>query len=267
MLTQINRPITFILFFAANLAYAQNNLLFEDIEFTNSMRLVVMHPHYDERSTYESYDLIIDDKKTFDSLRSSLTYGSEVTNFWDRNEPSIILLDGDQSIKRWAINPMKASIRIDGKSYRFNTDLIQELASKYPLNYSTEKTEFTSPEEFEEFRSQVQNDQSYLFMYKPNFDYQGFFEVRFMRSNKFRHPKDIDPFLRPQLKKITSEEEFRISYVANEYNLSHRNQFTMKVDANKNLYEQFNGKKCEKLGWTDAVYTATVFKQTTYNSR
>lgn len=249
-----------IITLTVHVAVGQTNQLFQDIDFTNTMRLVIMHPHYDENDTYDSYDLIIDQKQVFDSVAQLFIYREELTNFYDRAEPSIILLDGNKSIQRWSVNPKKASIRINGKSYRFNTDMIQDLASKYPLEYSTEKIEFKKPEEFEKFQSEIQN-KSFLFMYKPDFKYEGSFEVRFTRSNKFKHPKAISSYLRSQLSKLTSEDNFRIYYIANEYNMAHRDQFTMTVDSNRELYDRFNGKKSEKLDWKDAVYSATVFRE------
>lgn len=255
------------LILTTHLSTGQTSQLFEGIDFTDSMRLAVMHPHFDKNNAYESYDLIIVQKQVLDSVAALCVYYEEVTNFYDRAEPSIILLEGNKSIKRWAINPKKASIRINGKSYRFNTDMIQSLASKYPLKYTTNKREFKSPEEFEEFRSEVYKDQSLLFMYKPNFKYEGSFEVRFTKSNKFKHPKDISPFLKSQLTKLTSKDNFRIYYKADKYNMTHPNQFTMTVDSDKDLYNIFKAKKSEKLSWEDAIYSATIFKSNTYNKR
>jgi len=252
--------IGLLILLSSQIVFGQTQQLFENIEFTDSMKLVIMHPHFDEKDTFVKYDLIIDKKNTFDSIASLFTYGQEVTNYFNRNEPSIILLSGTKTIDRWSINPEVSSIRVKGKSYKFDTDIVLELASKYPLKYSYERIEFNSQEEFDNFQSDIIKDSTLLFMYKPNFNYDGSFDLRFTKSRKFKHPKGITEYLEPIVLKITGEKNFRISYIANSYNMSHPDQYTMTIKCKRSLFDQFEDKNAEKLDWVDEIYSATAFK-------
>ncbi len=248
-------------------AKGQTNSLFEGIAFTDSMKLAVMHSHTDQDDTYISYDLIIDSKQVFDSVAPLFTYGEEVANFVDEAEPTINLITGKKTIKSWSINPKNSSVRIKGKSYQFDTEKIKDLASNYPLEYTTEKKAFKSLKEFEDFKSSIQNDDLFLFMYEPNFKYEGSFQVRYKKSNKFRSPQDVSQHLKASLTEITEEDNFRIFYMFNDYNRKNRNQFTMTVESSRDLYDEFSDRKSKKLDWEDTVYSARVFKIKTYNNR
>ncbi|MFK7969276.1 MAG: hypothetical protein AB8F95_02865 [Bacteroidia bacterium] len=252
--------LTIVLILSLNAGFGQITSLFKDIEFTDSMRMVVMHPHYDDDDTYIEYDLLINKKDVFDSLAPLFTYGKEVLNYFNLKEPTIYILKGTEVIKKWSFNPERFSIRVSGKSYRFNTEMIKELAQKFPLKYEAEQKVFTSSLLFANFNTAIQHDTTFLFMFEPNFDYDGSFKLRFKKNKKFKHPKAISQYLKPLLLEITGEENFMIMYVLDDYNLAHPNQYTMTIKCKQELFEAFKDKSAKKSKWENDIYTATVFR-------
>ncbi|MBL4559938.1 MAG: hypothetical protein JKX79_03025 [Labilibaculum sp.] len=66
------------------------------------MRLIGMHPHYDEEKTFEEYNFIIEDFKAIDSITKIITKGKEVMNQHTRNEFNMRLYEGDKKLQTWS---------------------------------------------------------------------------------------------------------------------------------------------------------------------
>ena len=245
------------LFFTS--AYSQESLILENIELNQNMRIIGMYPHYDKEKTFEKYNFLIEDLKILDSVSKILTKGKEVKNQFTKNEFSIRLFEGNNKLKTWSFNPKYSYIRIDGKSYEFNANQILSLAKSYQLKYSFNKINFNSKNKFEKEYEKLKLNKNLLFVYKPNFKYAGKFEVKFLKSRKFKHPKAITKYLKKYINRSRKENEYRIYYVLTEYNNKNRNQYTMTVESDLDLFENFKIKKGEKEKWKSNEYTSTIF--------
>ena len=246
-------------------SYAQKSLVFENLDLNQNMRLIGMYPHYDEEKTFEEYNFIIEDLKALDSITKIITKGKEVKNQYTRNEFNMRLYKGDKKLRTWSFNPKYSYIRTNGKSYEFDAHQILELTKKYGFKYSFSKKSYQIKEQFDKDYEVLKSDPNLLFVYKPNFKFDGTFEVKFLKSGKFKHPKAISKYLRKRIGKIKKDNEYRVYYVANEYNQKNPNQYTMTIESDFELFELFEDKNVEKKDWKPKEYSATVFEKTKHN--
>ena len=65
--------------------------------------------------------------------------------------------------------------------------------------------------------------------------------------------------MRKKIGKVRNESEYRVYFIVNEYNLKNRNQFTMTIESDLELFEWFKEKNGEKQDWKPKEYSATIF--------
>lgn len=236
-----------ILLFVFSQIFSQTKL-FESIknENTDSLKIIGMYYNWDENKTYEKYNFYITDKKTIDSLISNTYYNEPTKNISEQNNFSIIVTKNNQILDRWSVNPKFENINIKGQCNKFDISTLGKLAKKFPFKYNWYKQEFKNKEEFEKFYSNKINDKNTLFIYKPNFVYEGSFEIQFPKNEIFIHPKAIDEYLRPKIEKISKDEKFGISYILTEFNMKNRDQYTMTISGSKNLFTKLKEKQGKK---------------------
>lgn len=251
--------LTSILLFTCFSSFSQKSLVFENLEWNGNMRLIGMYPHYDKERTYEHYNFFIDDAKILDSIAKIIVKGKEIMNQSTRNEVNIYLYDGDNKIKTWSFDPKYKFIRTGGKSYRFDASQIMKLTANYGFRYSLKKERYQTQDQFDKDYSKIESNPNLLFVYEPDFKYEGAFEVSYKKSGKFKHPKAISEYLKKKIEEFRDENEYRVYYVANEYNLKNPNQYTMTIESDFELYKLFEDKKGEKGSWNQKEYTAYIF--------
>jgi hypothetical protein len=234
-------------------------LVFENLNLNENMRLIGMYPHYDDDRTFEKYNFIIEDIKTLDSITKIIIKGKEISNQSSRNEFTIRLFDGNKKLQTWSFNPKHSYIRTDGKSYEFDANQILDLTKKFGFKYTYRKKHFSSQKEFDKEYSKLKVDNNFLFVYKPDFRYEGTFEVKYPKTEKLKHPKAISQYLRSKIGEIRNDNEYRVYYVFNDYNRKNSNQFTMTIESDSGLFKSFNDNNGEIKNWKANEYTATIF--------
>ncbi|MBW7675879.1 hypothetical protein [Chryseobacterium chendengshani] len=255
--------LTFAIFlFVFSQIFSQTKL-FESIKNENpdSLKIIGMYYNWDENKIYEKYNFYITDKKTIDSLISNIYYHESTKNIFEHNNFSIIVTKNNQILDRWSVSPKFENINIKGQSHKFDISILGKLAKKFPFKYNWYKQEFKNREDFEKFYSSKINEKSTLFIYKPNFIYDGSFEIQFSKNETFIHPKAIDEYLRPKLEKIAKDEKFSISYILTEFNMKNRDQYTMTVSGSKNLFNKLKEKQGIKGNWTPTKLEAQIFEK------
>ena len=250
--------IVFFLFIGIN-SFAQETLVFEELDLTDNSRLIGMYPHYDEEKTFEEYNFIIEDVRTIDSISKIIKKGKEIRNQSTRREFTVRLYDGDKLLKVWSFDPEYSYIRTEGKSYEFNAEQMMEIAKKFGFTYSFNEKKYNTKDEFEEDYKELLSDDNLLFVYKPNFKFEGKFTIKFPKSKKFKHPKAISQYVEQLIGDSRKQEEYRFYYIANGYNLKHPNQYTMTMESDYELYKDLKIKKTEKGIWNKMEYSATIF--------
>lgn len=134
-----------------------------------------------------------------------------------------------------------------------------DLTEKFGFKYSFSKKLYQNIEEFDKDYEILKSDPNLLFIYKPNFKFAGTFEVKFLESDKFKHPKAISQYLRKKIEEIKKEDAYRVYYVADYYNRNNPNQYTMTIESDFELFEWFDDKGGEKKEWMPNEYSATLF--------
>ncbi|BEV04489.1 hypothetical protein [Chryseobacterium gambrini] len=255
--------LTFAIFlFAFSQIFSQKKL-FEGIknENSDSLKIIGMYYNWDKNKVYEKYNFYITDKKTIDSLINNTYYNELTQNIFEQNNFSIIVTKNNKILDRWSVNPKFENINIKGQSHKFDISTLAKLAKKFPFKYNWYKQEFESRQDFDKFYSNKIKDENTLFIYEPNFVYEGSFEIQFPKSDTFIHPKAIDEYLRPKIEKIAKDEKFSISYILTEFNMKNRDQYTMTVSGSKSLFNKLNETQGKKGNWTPTKLEAQIFEK------
>jgi len=238
----------FILLYSC-LNLAQSKPFLDKIVIDGSTKIIGMYPQYDKSAKYKKFNFYIDDQNIIKSLVNKLVYTKEVENMIERNAFVIWILNGNNIIKDWEINPAYSSIRIDGVSYTFDIKLLDELAKKNPLDYDFYEKEFQNNDEYTQYLANLKDDKKFLFAYEPDFEFEGNFEIEFPKNDQFQSPKTISGFLNPKLQSIVNEGKYKLTYIADNYNLNNRNQFTMTIEGSKELYDKINLGDLRQINW------------------
>ncbi|MCF2218858.1 hypothetical protein H9Q08_06050 [Chryseobacterium sp. PS-8] len=242
--------------------YSQNKLLKSDkLTTTDSVKIIGMYPKWDKNKTYEKYNFLITDKKVVDSLIESVEYGDNTKNEWEQNTFSIILTKGNKEVRRVSISPALHHAHTNGESYKFDVSILEKLAQKYPLRYKWYEKEFKDEQQFNQFNSEILKQEKTLYVSKPTFIYEGSFELQFPKNEKFLHPKAIDDYLRPQIEKIVNGKKFSISYIANEFNLKNKDQYTMTINGPYTLFKDLKDKNSKKGEWIPEKFIAVIYEK------
>jgi len=240
--------ITLLLLSFVGLSQAQSIL--DSVKINEKTRLIGMYAQYDKSKTYEYLNFFIDDKNIIESLKSKLIRGKIVENRIEQNDFKVIVLNGNEEVENWMLSPMNSNILINGIYYEFNSEKLKDLAKKYPLEYTFYEKNFSSKNEYEEYKTKMCKDKNFLFAYEPFFEYEGTFEITFPKNSEFESPKMIDDYLRPELNKIVKEEnQFNISYELDERNLKNRDEYIMTIECHKEIYERLKLKNLKNTNW------------------
>lgn len=224
------------------------------------MKLIGMYPHYDQDKTFEKYNFIIEDFKVLDSLKKTLKVGKPAARIFDRFDFSIKLVDKKQNIiKSWLVMPNYSSINIDGDFFEFDINIIANLAKKHPFSYTFYEKEVKTEKAFSQFMDTLSKDANFLFFYKSKLVFEGHFSLEFPNNKRFSSPKAISEYLEPTLNKLATKGKYNLIYELNDYNMSHRNQYSMTISCSYEVYKAFNDKNAKKKEWQADVNNAIIF--------
>ncbi|HWI92591.1 MAG TPA: hypothetical protein VNT20_15045 [Flavisolibacter sp.] len=254
-------------FFIATLAFslnlsAQDTLMFDTSKVDATTILIGRYPQYDKQKTYKAFNFIIQDPATIKAVIATLTLGKEGENTIEDPDFRIALAQNFKEVKSWTINPSLKSAMYNGHTYAFDISRLKELAKKYPFDYRFDKIPFKSKNEYESYLSEQKKNTKFLFDYKPQFKYEGSFDVQFPRNQEFSSPKAISNYLTPLIEKLVSKDDYRVSYVLNEKNRNDQTQFTMTITGSKKLYDSLQLDNLKKEEWKPTVEEGWFFYRT-----
>lgn len=212
-------------------------------------------------STYSHYNFILDQPSKIDREKYNLEYGYETANRGVEEENFMVYIVKDKKIiDQWLVNPKLYNVFHNGDAFSFDSDKLQNLATKYPLNYLVERLKFKNEKEFTKIKKGLYQDVSALIIIDPEFTYEGSFDMSFPRNEQFKSPEAIEAFLRPQIEKLTKN-NFVISYAITEKNFLDPNQFTLTISSDENTYKKLAIDKVVKQEWIADVYEAIVYRK------
>jgi len=246
------------LFFSC-FAFSQTKSILDNIKIDKNTKLIGMYPQYDKNKTYKNLNFYINDEKVIKDLVDKLSYEKIVKNRIERNDFRIKLLQGNEVLDDWMLSPANSNINMNGTFYEFNFKIIEELAKKYPFDYTFFKKEFSTLKEYEIFILSLKKDKDFLFAYEPNFKFEGTFKIKFPKNSQFPSPKVIDEYLRPKILKIANGSNFNITYVLDDYNMKNNDQYTMTIEGDKRIFNELQLENLEKKNWQDNIAAGMFF--------
>lgn len=239
--------------------FAQNKPLLNNIKIDSNTKLIGMYVQYDKSKTYKYLNFYINNQKVIEDLAEKLTYGNVVENKLEQNNFRIIVLNGNEEVESWLVNPLFSNIIINGTYYKFDIKSIKELAEKYPFDYTFYEKSFTSINDYEKDLANVKKDKAFLFAYEPLLEYEGTFEIQFPKNSQFESPELIDDFLRPKVSAVAGDSEFNIFYTLDDYNKANTNQYTMTVQGNKSIFDKLVLENLTKKNWKKSEDSGMFF--------
>ncbi|ANH81660.1 hypothetical protein A8C56_12315 [Niabella ginsenosidivorans] len=243
------------------ISFCQGHLLFDQQFLNDTVKLIGMDSPYDENRTYQKYNFFITDKTVIDSLIKTVRYGERVRNIMENDNFSLIVTKNNKIVDRWSISPKFNNINTDGSPNVFDIGILDALSSCFPMKYNYYKKVFSSAEQYKSFEDSMLLKDRTLFIYKPDFRYEGSFDVEFPKNKEFPDARKAIEYINKILEKRLDKAKFSAVYVLTEYNLNNQNQITITISSPKWVFNEFNDKAVQKKSWTSAENDAMIFER------
>ncbi|MGL2967243.1 hypothetical protein [Flavobacterium sp. XGLA_31] len=254
------KKITFFILILFSVQIFAQKTLFDTLKVNSKTKIIGRYPQYDKKKSYEKFNFIIEDSASIENFRKSISLGSEVKNSLENPCFKLTVIKDYDEIGTWTINPnLKSAMTHDGHTYQFDISQISQLNSTNPFEYIFEIKVFKSKTEYQKYLVEQKRNPKFLFDYGPQFKYEGSFEIEFKKTEEFSSPKKISEYLDPLIEKIVAKDDYSISYTLDEKNISNRDQFTIKIQGPKKLFEDLKLKKLRKENWQPTIEEAYFF--------
>lgn len=256
---------TFLIFLAISIstnALSQKNI-FDTLTIDSTTKIIGRYPQYDKSKTYEKYNFIIEDPLEIAKFAKAIQLGEEVPNSTEDPSFKIYIVKSYKEKGGWTINPtLKSAMTHDGHTYKFDMNQIINLNKEFPFEYYFEKIVFKSQDEYQIYLKEQRLNPNFLFDYKPQFKYEGSFEIEFKKSEKFFSPKAVSEFLYTYIDKIIDRNDYSVSYILDEKNMkNHEKLFTMTVAGPKKIFDDLKIKKHKNENWQPTIEEGWFFYQ------
>ena len=233
-----------------------------DTSLDSHTQLIGRYPQYDKDQTYHNLNFIIEDSATIQRVLATFVLGKEQPNIIQDPSFRINLIQHYEEVRTAIIHPKIATALVEGHSYTFNSDLLKDLAKKYPFDYRFEKKAFANSREFETYYKKVKEDKAFVFHYAPSFRREGNFDIEFPKNEIFSSPKAISEYLKPYIEKIVKKDDYDVSYSLTDKNLRDQTQFTMTISGSKHLYDKLVLAKLKNESFKPITATGWFFYRT-----
>lgn len=215
----------------------------------------------DEAKTYNKYNFSLENSTAIQFAKPLLEYGYQSSNMQAQDNGFMVYMVKDKKIvDQWLINPIFYNVFRDGVAYTYDADKLAVIADKYPLIFSEDKRQFKTEKEYQKQRQALFADPYNLIIDEPDFTYEGYFEVQFPKNEQFKNVEAVDAYLRPIVEKLTKK-KFNVSYSLSEKNIMDRNQFTMTIASEENVYKKIKLDNLQKGNWQSFTYEATIYRK------
>lgn len=215
----------------------------------------------DATKANEKYNFILENETAIKFAKPLLEYGFQASSAQAEESGFMVYVVKDKKIvDQWLVNPSFYNVFHDGVPYSFNPDNLAVIADKYPLIYKEEKRVYKNEKDYKKQRDALFRDPYNLIITEPDFVYEGYFEIQFPKNEQFQNSQAIDAYLRPLIEKI-SKKKFEINYALSEKNILDRNQFTMTILSEENVYKKLKLDNLEKGAWQLLPYEAYIYRK------
>lgn len=254
------------LLLTASLAYstfsfAQVTSMVNDKNSDASTKVYGMAFLTDETKAYEKYNFTLENEGAVNFAKPLLEYGFQASNAQaEENGVMIYIVKDKKIVDQWLVNPSFYNVFHDGVPYSFNADNLAVIAEKHPLIYKEEKRLYKNEKDYKKQKEAIFRDPYNLIVAEPDFTYEGYFEIEFPKNEQFQNQQAIDAYLRPLIEKI-SKKKFDINYALSEKNILNRNQFTMTIVSEENVYKKLKLDNLVIGAWQALPYEAIIYRK------
>lgn len=251
--------IFFVILFSFQVVFSQKTL-FDSLQIDKTTKIIGRYPQYDKTKTYRKFNFILEDSVLIADFKKMIKLGQEVPNSFENPNFWLTVVKNKVEIGSWAINPtQKSAMTHDGHTYKFDLKQIEKLNEKYPFEYEHKEIVFKNKAEYDKYLAEQKKDSTFLFVYAPQFRYEGSFEIEFKKSQEFSSPKAISDFLEPYIEKIVNSNQYHVTYELNSKNMQNRNQYTMTVTGPKILFDKLKIKNLKNENWKPTLENGWFF--------
>lgn len=246
----------------SSFSVAQVTSMINDENTDSSTKIYGFSSLTDNNKTYEKYNFILDNSTAIQFSKPLLEYGYQSSTMQAQENGVMIYMVKDKKIvDQWLVNPTFYNVFHNGIAYSFDADKLNVIADKYPLIYKEDKRTFLSEKEYKKQRANLFNDPYNLIITEPDFNYEGYFDVQFTKNEQFKTAEDVQNYLKPIVEKLTKK-KFDISYSISEKNILDRNQFTLSVSGEENIYKKIKLlPEVVKSEWNSIPYEALIYRK------
>ena len=238
-------PITLVIL-VSKFSLGQPVYPFEKFQFDSSYRIMLM-PSLEDK-TNQHLCFIIDKVKDMNDMKAEWVFEKKAMRGSGYNSLSIYITRNKKIEGTFSINPTFSNIFIDGESYEFDFSVLESYARKYPLHITTKKTEFKTKVAYEKYYLAALKDPKFLFLYEPNFRYEGSFTIAVDKSDIYPDPSAAIKELDRQFLQFSPREKFNITYLLSPENMANQNAMVLEVDSDKSAFDAFKGNKTFRKG-------------------
>lgn len=221
---------------------AQKKFLINPEKIDDKTAIVGCFALYDSTETFKQMDFVIRNIQDIKKMANEffLNPKDEVANFGQSPDFKISVIQNYDDIETWSVNPSFGTVAVDGKTYKFDLKKIYNLSKKFSKHTKHEVKNFSNQKDYQDYLELQKRKPEFLYSWMPEFKYEGNFEVEIIKDSKVDNPTKAIKYLEKEILKFTNEDTFQILYTGTPKNFIQKDQFTLTVSGNRNLFENLS---------------------------
>ncbi|MGH2647700.1 MAG: hypothetical protein ACRDE8_09040 [Ginsengibacter sp.] len=244
---------------------AQKFSVFENINFDSTYSVIALSSSFrDYNKDSKAYSFLVNDVEDLNKIKKEWTVKTiKPTISIEEYSISINIVKDKQLVNsQLLIYPNQGIIKARNNWYYFDMKKFNEILASHPLNYHSQTFKFDTDLDFAFFYDSIQNTPSYLFLFEPYFEFEGYFNIIAPRTADPDSPVFVLSEINKELEKLSPTTKFRAQQVLNDkFNLEHTDKVKIKVECSKKLYGTYNNKNNIKEDWIPSTFdTKVIFK-------
>ncbi|HTB99796.1 MAG TPA: hypothetical protein VK705_03870 [Ferruginibacter sp.] len=248
--------LTAVIVFLSFCSYGQKIAILKSYKLDSSYSLVGLNPGYEKGTLYKNFCFIIDQPSDLLKTQKEWVFEKKLNGVFDMNGFSIYLVKNKSIVNTWVVSPSYNDIATNASSFVFDTTILTDLAMSSPLLYRSRIDTFRSIDDFKAFKMRSKLDSSFIFLFKPDIDYEGSFQVKIKKTTQINSPKKATEKLDKLLNAI-DKNGYDISYELSAENINDPSQITLTIESKKYLYDNFSDQNFIKGSWVPTSIVVT----------
>jgi hypothetical protein len=247
--------LTAVIVFLSLCSYGQRIAILKSYKLDSSYSLVGLNPGYENGTLYKNFCFIIDQSSDLLKTQKEWVFEKKLNGEVDMNGFSIYLVKNKSIVNTWVVSPLSGDIANNDNYFVFDTTVLTNLAISNPLLYRSRIDTFKSIDDLKQFKIKSKQDSSFIFLFKPNIDYEGTFQVNVKKTLQINSPnvaiKKLDKLL-----DAIDKDGYDVSESSTE-NINDPGQITLTIESKKYLFDNFSDQNFIKGSWVPTSIVVT----------